>query len=62
MNSLTDGESANSHLEETSGLSTRNVENNLIDILETKIENTIDFEAEGYVQIETKGGLRWVKK
>jgi hypothetical protein len=62
MGILNDGEAVNTYLEDQSNLSTGDVENQLIDIMTTEIQDVIDFEKEGYIQVETKGGLRWVKK
>ncbi len=62
MNILKDGETVVNHLEDNSSGATNKLEDNLIDIITTPIENTIDFEKEGFEQVMTKGGLRWIKK
>lgn len=62
MNVLKDGETVINHLEDKSNISTNNLEDNLIDILTAEIEPIIDFEVEDFEQIQTKGGIRWIKK
>lgn len=61
-NLLNDGKYMLDHTESVSEVITKNTEDNLIRTLEANKITTIDFEKEGFVQIETKGGLRWVKK
>lgn len=60
MSVLKDGEAVINYLEEKS--IDKTTEENMIDIMSAEVEPTINFEAENYEQIMTKGGLRWIKK
>lgn len=53
-----------SAIEEISPEITRNTENALNKLLDSKdeAEEIFDFAANGYEQVQTKGGLRWKKK
>jgi hypothetical protein len=50
-------------IEEISPEITRETENNLNELIDSKEETqeVFDFAAEGYEQVSTKGGLRWKK-